>query len=105
MRWRPRYKPSYRDLVELITKRPVGPHTTILRWVQQYAPALEFDKRWGRFSKQAGILWRVDETWLIKTPEQLDPQDHRNVKSKSVKGWGLKRFAPSLEHCPECADG
>jgi transposase-like protein len=35
-------------------------HTTILRWVQRYAP--EFDKRWSRFSGQAGTAWRVDET-------------------------------------------
>ena len=37
-------------------------HTTILRWVQRYAP--EFDKRWSRFSAQAGTSWRVDETYV-----------------------------------------
>jgi putative transposase len=37
-------------------------HTTILRWVQRYAP--EFDKRWSRFSASAGSSWRVDETYV-----------------------------------------
>jgi putative transposase len=37
-------------------------HTTILRWVQRYAP--EFDKRWRRISSQAGTSWRVDETYV-----------------------------------------
>jgi transposase-like protein len=37
-------------------------HTTILRWVRRYTP--EFDKRWSRFSAQAGMSWRVDETYV-----------------------------------------
>lgn len=37
-------------------------HTTILRWVQRYAP--EFVKRWNRFSRPAGHSWRVDETYV-----------------------------------------
>jgi transposase-like protein len=47
--WYLRYKLSYRDLVEMMAERglPIA-HTTILRWVQRYAP--EFDKRWSRFS-------------------------------------------------------
>ena len=36
--------------------------TTILRWVQRYAP--EFVKRWKRFSRAAGRSWRVDETYV-----------------------------------------
>jgi transposase-like protein len=35
-------------------------HTTILRWVRRYTPKL--DKRWSRFSAQAGRSWRIDET-------------------------------------------
>jgi transposase-like protein len=63
VRWYLRYKLSYRDLVEMTAERglPVA-HTTILRWVQRYAP--EFDKRWSRFSAQAGASWRVDETYV-----------------------------------------
>ena len=54
VRWYLRYKLSYRDLVEMMAERglPIA-HTTILRWVQRYAP--EFDKRWSRFSAQAGL--------------------------------------------------
>jgi transposase-like protein len=36
--------------------------TTILRWVQRYAP--EFVKRWNRFGRPAGRSWQVDETYI-----------------------------------------
>ena len=35
-------------------------HTTIMRWVQRYAP--EFDKPWRRFARTVGQSWRIDET-------------------------------------------
>ncbi len=37
-------------------------HTTIMRWVQQYAP--EFEKRRRRFAQAVGLSWRVDETYV-----------------------------------------
>jgi hypothetical protein len=37
-------------------------HTTIMRWIQRYAP--EFEKRWNRFARSAGRCWRVDETYV-----------------------------------------
>ena len=37
-------------------------HTTIMRWVQRYAP--EFEKRWRRFAWAVGRSWRVDETYV-----------------------------------------
>jgi transposase-like protein len=53
VRWYLRYKLSYRDLVEMMAERGLSvAHTTILRWVRRYTP--EFDKRWSRFSAQAG---------------------------------------------------
>jgi len=63
VRWYLRYKLSYQDLVEMTAERglPIT-YTTILRWVQQYAP--EFDKRWSRFAASAGMFWRVDETYV-----------------------------------------
>ena len=63
VRWYLRYKLSYRDLVEMMAERGLSvAHTTILRWVQRFAP--EFDKRWSRFTTQAGKSWRVDETYV-----------------------------------------
>ena len=37
-------------------------HTTIMRWVHQYAP--ELDKRIRRHLKQTDDSWRVDETYI-----------------------------------------
>jgi transposase-like protein len=63
VRWYLRYKLSFRDLVEMMSERGLHlAHTTILRWVQRYAP--EFIKRWNRFSQPAGRSWRVDETYI-----------------------------------------
>ena len=63
VRWYLRYKLSYRDLVEMMAERGLSvAHTTILRWVRRYTP--ELDKRWRRFSAQAGKSWRVDETYV-----------------------------------------
>src|ERR1700723_1533213 len=63
VRWYLRYKLSFRDLVEMVSERGLHlAHTTILRWVQRYAP--EFIKRWDRFGRPAGRSWRVDETYI-----------------------------------------
>src|ERR1700739_3799478 len=63
VRWYLRYKLSLRDLVEMMAERGLSlAHTTILRWVQRYAP--EFVKRWSRFGTPTGQSWRVDETYL-----------------------------------------
>jgi transposase-like protein len=37
-------------------------HTTIMRWVQSFAP--EFERRWNRFARQSGDSWRVDQTYI-----------------------------------------
>ena len=61
VRWYLRYKLSLRDLVETMAERGLSlAHTTILRWVQRYAP--EFVKRWNRFGTPTGQSWRVDES-------------------------------------------
>jgi transposase-like protein len=63
VRWYLRYKLSFRDLVEMMAERGLSlAHTTIMRWIQRYAP--EFEKRWNRFARQAGRSWRVDETYV-----------------------------------------
>ncbi len=56
-----RFKLSLQDLVEMMAERGLSmAHTTIMRWVQRYAP--EFVKRWNRFGRPTGRSWRVDET-------------------------------------------
>ncbi|MGP6159784.1 MAG: IS6 family transposase [Vulcanimicrobiaceae bacterium] len=63
VRWYLGYKLSYRDLAEMMAERGVSvAPSTILRWVQHYAP--EFEKRWNRFARPVGGSWRVDETYI-----------------------------------------
>src|SRR5580658_1287829 len=63
VRWYLRYKLSFRDLVEMMAERGLSlAHTTIMRWIQRYAP--EFEKRWNRFARLVGQSWRVDETYV-----------------------------------------
>lgn len=41
VRWYLRYKLPYRDLAEMMAERGLSvAHTTILRWVQRYAPGV-----------------------------------------------------------------
>jgi IS6 family transposase len=63
VRWYLRYALSYRDLEEMMTKRGLSvDHSTIFRWVQQYAP--EFDERCRPHLKQTNDSSRVDETYV-----------------------------------------
>jgi transposase-like protein len=63
VRWYLRFKLSFRDLVEMMAERGIYlAHTTIMRWIQRYAP--EFEKRWDRYACRAGDSWRVDETYV-----------------------------------------
>ena len=64
VRWYLRFKLSLRDLVEILAERGLSlAHTTIMRWVQRYAP--EFVKRWNRAGRPLGQSWRVDETYVL----------------------------------------
>jgi transposase-like protein len=61
VRWYLRFKLSFRDLVEMMAEQGLSvSRTTIMRWVQHYAP--EFERRWNRFAHPAGASWRVDES-------------------------------------------
>jgi transposase, IS6 family len=63
VRWYLRYSLSYRDLEEIMLERGLHvDHTTIYRWVQQYAPELE--KRCHPHFKSTTDSWRVDETYI-----------------------------------------
>ena len=50
------FKLSSRDLVAMMAERGIGlAHTTILRWIQRYAP--EFEKRWSRYARPvSGVM-------------------------------------------------
>ena len=63
VRWYLRYALSYRDLAEMMTERGLSvDHSTIFRWVQDYAP--EMEKRTRPYLKQTNDFWRVDETYV-----------------------------------------
>ena len=68
VRWYLRYSLSDRDLEEIMGERGLSvDHTTIYRWVQQYAP--EMEKRCRSHLKATTDSWRVDET-SIKVKKQ-----------------------------------
>src|SRR3546814_18870212 len=64
VRWYCRYPISYRDLEEMLAERGISvDHTTIYRWVQCYAPAME--KRLSWFWRRVfDPSWRLDETYV-----------------------------------------
>lgn len=63
VRWYLRYALSYRDVEEIMGERGLSvDHTTIYRWVQQYAPELE--KRCRPHLQITTDSWRVDETYV-----------------------------------------
>jgi IS6 family transposase len=63
VRWYLRYSLSYRDLEEMMLERGLHvDHTTIYRWVQQYAPELE--RRCRPHLKPTTDSWRVEETYI-----------------------------------------
>ncbi|MGB3717205.1 MAG: IS6 family transposase [Candidatus Promineifilaceae bacterium] len=63
VRWYLRHSLSYQDLAEMMTERGLLlAHTTIYRWVQQYAP--EKDKRCHPYLKQTNDSWRLDKTYV-----------------------------------------
>jgi hypothetical protein len=64
VRWYCKYGISYRELEEMMTERGVAvDHTTIYRWVQQYAPEMEKRLKW-YLRSPLHQSWRVDETYV-----------------------------------------
>ena len=61
--WYLRFSLSYRNVEELLIERGIpADHTTVWRWVQCYAPAL--NQRCRRELKPTNGSWRVDETYI-----------------------------------------
>ena len=64
VRWYVVYALSYRNIEELMAERGVlVDHSTVNRWVIQYAPLLEESFRQCH-KKPAGSSWRMDETYI-----------------------------------------
>ena len=63
VRWYCQFALSYRDLVLMMAERglPIS-HTTIMRWIHQYAPELK--KRMKKHLRMTNDSWRVDETYV-----------------------------------------
>jgi transposase-like protein len=64
VRWYCKYGISYRELEEMRQERGVAvDHTTIYRWVQDYAPQIERKLRYF-WRPTLACSWRVDETYV-----------------------------------------
>jgi putative transposase len=63
VRWYLAYSLSYRDIEEIMDERGFDvDHSTLQRWVVEYAPQLE--KAFRRKKKRSGDRWRFDETYI-----------------------------------------
>ena len=63
VRWYCCYGLSYRNLVEIMEERGLNVvHTTIMRWVHEYAP--QIDKKIRPHLKRTDKSWRMDETYI-----------------------------------------
>ena len=63
VRWYLRFSLSYREVEELLAERGIHvDHSTIWRWVQRFAPELNFRLR--PHLKPTNLSWRVDETYV-----------------------------------------
>ncbi len=63
-RWYLAYAVSYRDIGELMAERGVTvDHSTVNRWVIEYAPQLENEFR-KKHKSQVGCSWCMDETYV-----------------------------------------
>ena len=63
VRWYCRYPLSYRNLEEMMLERGLEvDHSTINRWVLDYAP--ELDRRCRPHLKSTNDSWRIDETYV-----------------------------------------
>ena len=69
VRWYCSYGLSYRNLVEMMEERGLNlVHTTIMRWVHEYAP--QINKKIRPYLKRTCDSWSVDETYIIKVKDK-----------------------------------
>jgi hypothetical protein len=93
VRWYLRYSLSYRDVEELVTERGLSvDHTTMWRWVQQYAP--ELNQRCRRELKPTNGSWRVvGPDLLFRFEEILEIVEAMSIeweKEYDAKPWGIQ---------------
>ena len=63
VRWYCQFALSYRDIVLMVEERGLSAtHTTLMRWVHQYAPELQ--KRMKPHLKMTNDSWRIDEMYI-----------------------------------------
>lgn len=63
VRWYLKYPLSYRNIEEMMAERGLTvDHTTIMRWVNQYAPKI--NQRLRKYLSKTNDSWRVDETYV-----------------------------------------
>ncbi len=97
VRWYLRYSLSYRDLEEMMRERKLHvDHTTIYRWVQQYAPELE--RRCRPHLKPTTDSWRFDEAYIKVKKEWM--YLYRAVYSQ---GNTLEFFFSPIRDAKACA--
>ena len=63
VRWYCQFAISYRDVVIMAEERGLSvAHTTVMRWVHEYAPKLE--EKIKQHIKKSGDSYRIDETYI-----------------------------------------
>ncbi len=89
VRWYCQFALSYRDLVLMVEERGLSAsHTTIMRWVHQYAP--ELNNRMKKHLKLTNDSWKIDETYLTPISTKLKPSPNLKFHSRTRLNKKLK---------------
>ena len=108
VRWYCSYSLSYRDLVEMLSERGlVLAHTTIMRWVHEYAPKIH--KKIGKSLRKTNRFWKVDETMIklkgkwVYLYRAVDSEGHtlEFMLSETRKKSAAKKFFKKILKAPQ----
>ncbi len=93
VRWYLTYPLSYRQVAQMVNERGLDVHhTTVFRWVQQYAP--ELDKRCRPHLRPTNDSWRVDETYI-----KVKGKDRYLYRAVDSEGNTLDFLLTALARC------